>query len=277
MLHIPLCITLFLRHSTNEIQRVLLVGGGPSAADMSQQIGAVCQHPLIVAQIEKSPYHTDQPYTTEHPGLVAVNPHERSARFEDGSVEHNIDAIVLCTGYAYRFPFLKSLAPDIEHEGVRALPLYKYIFHEQHPTLAFLETPEMIVPFPLAECQAAVVARVWSNRLELPPRFKMHEWREGVVRERGAGRGFHALKPPSDLGYMKELYDWSCTATKPLKAKHGANGKTPKRWDEEACWLRMTAPEMKKAFNAQGMHRTNFSTYEELGFHFDDGRSSRKA
>lgn len=265
-----------LRRSTNEVQRVLLVGGGPSAADMSQQIGAVCQHPLVVAQIEKSPYHVDQPYTTEHPGLVAVNPHERSARFEDGSVEYNIDAIVLCTGYAHRFPFLKSITPDIEIEGVQALPLYKHIFHEEHPTLAFIETPEMIVPFPLAECQAAVVARVWSNRLELPPRFKMHEWREGVIHDRGAGRGFHALKPPSDLVYMKELYDWSCNATEPLEVEHGASGKTPKKWDEEACWLRMTAPEMKKAFNAQGTHKTNFTTYEELGFHFDDGGSTSK-
>ena len=244
---------------------------------MSQQIGAVCQHPLIVAQLEKSPYHVDQPYNIEHPGLVAVNPHERSARFEDGSVEHNIDAIVLCTGYAYRFPFLKSIAPGIESEGVRALPLYKHIFHEQHPTLAFIETPELIVPFPLAECQAAVVARVWSNRLELPPRLKMQEWREDVIRDRGAGRGFHALKPPSDLEYMKELYEWCCNASEPPKSEQGASGKTPRKWDEEACWLRMTAAEMKKAFNAQGKHRVNLTTYEELGFHFDGGGSSVKS
>lgn len=255
---------------TDKSQRVLLVGGGPSAADIGQQIGSVCKHPLIVAEIEKSPYHTDQPYTKEHPALVALNPHERAATFKDGSVEHDIDAILLCTGYAYRFPFLKSIAPAVIDEGIRALPLYQHIFHERHPTLAFIETPEMIVPFPLAECQAAVIARVWSNRLALPSLQEMHKWREGILGERGAGRAFHALKSPLDLEYMNEMYAWSNEATELPNSEHGVRGKLPKQWDDEACWLRMTAPKMKKAFNVKGEHRANVPTYEELGFRFGD-------
>ena len=138
-----------------------------------------------------------------------------------------------------------------------------------HPTLAFIETPEKIVPFPLAECQAAVTARVWSGRLALPSLHEMQDWRESVVRERGSGRGFHALTPPLDLEYMKEMYEWSRKAKETASCKDGATGKSPKWWDAKACWERMTAPDMKKAFNAKGEERSNVLNYEELGFRFD--------
>ncbi|KAF6226953.1 hypothetical protein HO133_008394 [Letharia lupina] len=252
-----------------EKKRVLLVGGGPSGADIGRQIARVCEHPFLSAQPKKSPYHTDEPDTRDYSTLVALMPDERAAKFADGSVERNIDAIILCTGYAYSFPFLAPVDPTIKDEGIRALPLYQYIFHIQHPTLAFIETPEMIVPFPLAECQAAVIARVWSSRLTLPNRHKMQDWRESVVRERGAAREFHALKPPLDLEYMKEMYDWSSKATETAACEGGAGGKMPKWWDARACWVRMMAAEMKKAFNARGEARSNVLTYEELGFRFD--------
>lgn len=90
----------------------------------------------------------------------------------------------------------------------------------------------------------------------------MRAWREGVVRERGGGRGFHALEPPRDLDYMKEMYEWCCEAK-------GGRGKMPRRWDERGCWVRMMAAEMKKAFCARGEGRGGVMDYEELGFRFD--------
>ncbi|KAL8848347.1 MAG: hypothetical protein Q9221_006650 [Calogaya cf. arnoldii] len=155
---------------------IIGAGGGPSGADIGNQISAKCKHPLLRSKTVKSPYHTDQPYIRDYPGLVALVPEERAARFADGSIERDIDDIVLCTGYTYRFPFLKAIHPDIEKEGVAALPLYQHIFHMQYPSLAFIEIPGMIVPFPLAECQAVVVAQVWSGRLPLPSRQDMEKW-----------------------------------------------------------------------------------------------------
>lgn len=248
---------------------MLLVGGGPSGVDISRQIASVCEQPLLVAQRKKSAYHTDEPDTRDHPTLVALIPDERAAKFEDGTIERNIDAINLCTGYAYSFPFLAPTNPAIKDEGIRALPLYQYLFHIQYPTLAFIETPEMIVPFPLAECQAAVVARVWSGRLALPSLREMQNWRESVVSERGAGRGFHALKPPLDLEYMKEMFNWSRKAEETTTCENDGRGKIPKWWDARSCWLRMTAPDMKKAYNARREERSKVVNYEELGFRFE--------
>ena len=139
----------------------------------------------------------------------------------------------------------------------------------QHPSLAFIETPEMIVPFPLAECQAAVVARVWSGRLGLPSQLEMQDWQDGIIRKRGSGRRFHALQPPLDLDYMKEMYDWSSKAKEMAMSENTGRGKMPKMWDPRACWLRMMAAEMRKAFNARGEERGKVLNYEELGFQFD--------
>jgi hypothetical protein len=244
------------------------VGGGPSGADIERQIASVCEHPLLVAQIEKSPYKTDEPCVVDYPTLNALMPEERAAKFEDGNIERDIDAIILCTGYAYSFPFLAPIEPTVKDEGIRALPLYQYCFHMQHPTLTIIETPEMAVPLPLAECQAAVIARVWSGRLTLPSLQEMQDWRESLVRERGSGRGIYALAPPLDLEYMKEMYDWSRKAEEIADGEKVESGKMPRRWDARACWERMSAAEMRKAFIAKGEGRLHVTSYEELGFRF---------
>lgn len=202
---------------------------------------------------------------------MALVPSDRSAKFANGSTERDIDEVVRCTGYAYSFPFLSALHPDIQSEGIRPLPLYRNIFHAQFPTLAFIETPKMIVPFPLAESQAAVVARVLAGRLPLPDRQGMEEWCEKTRSERGDdGRGFHALEPPRDLQYMKDLYSWVCEAEREVarEKKSPSRGKMPREWDARACWLRMNAAEMRKAFAGKGDGRCGISSYEELGFGF---------
>ena len=127
----------------------------------------------------------------------------------------------------------------------------------------------MIVPFPLAECQAAIVARVWAGRLALPSQREMQEWRESIVCERGSGRKFHALTPPRDLDYMKEMYDWCSKAEEMAMSGSTGRGKMPKWWDARACWLRMMAAQMRKAFNARGEERGKVLDFEELGFRFD--------
>ena len=139
------------------------------------------------------------------------------------------------------------------------------------------------MPFPLAESQAAVVARVWSGRLPLPSQTEMQKWRKSVISDRGEGRGFHALTPPKDLEYMQRMYKWCCETDEAVRKggddggpngeiRGGEKGKMPKRWDEKACWLRMKAPEMRKAFQARGGAREKVLGYEELNFRFEGER-----
>lgn len=257
--------------TTHRSQRVLLVGGGPSGADIGHQIAQVCKYPMIASRPRASPYHMEEPNEVEVPNLVRLisDNDQRAAIFEDGTVEQDIDIVFLCTGYAYEFPFLQSVYPTVADDGIHAIHPYQYMFDITNPTLAFVEMLEQIVPFGLAESQAAVIARVWSGRLTLPSRDGMNTWVEDIVRQRGKGRSFYAVTPPLDLAYMREMYNWS------QRAERGENdtiGRTARQWDDHFCWLRMAAAAMKKAFVAKGADRANIKRYEELGFEYNGTR-----
>ncbi|KAI9753222.1 MAG: hypothetical protein M1815_006287 [Lichina confinis] len=53
--------------------------------------------------------------------------------------------------------------------------------YARDPTLAFVALPQRIIPFPFAECQAAIIARVWANRLKLPSLAEMNDWEERIA------------------------------------------------------------------------------------------------
>lgn len=88
------------------------------------------------------------------------------------------DAIIFATGYDYRMPFLQGkLQVDQNHllNDRYVYPLYKQLFHADFPDgrLSFLAIPTRIVPFPLAELQTHIIARVLSGKMSLPSRDEM--------------------------------------------------------------------------------------------------------
>lgn len=203
----------------------------------------------------------------------------------------------------YSYPFFPcgSLESDEEApiwtvDGARPHNLYQYIFYNADPTLAFISIPQQIVPFPVCEAQAAVVARVWAGRLNLPAREEMVQWEEDTVRERGDGKKWLWLKPPADGVYLNMLADWAAEAT-PGEAVDGAltvmrgsdthgngdlqkftnghsacmvSGKQPARWGEKDIWIRERIAGIKKAFADLGEGRHKVRTLEELGFDFEE-------
>lgn len=88
------------------------------------------------------------------------------------------DMILFATGYEYRMSFLTGkLQLDQERLFNKhyAYPLYKQLFHAHFPegTLSFLTIPYRVVPFPLAEVQAHLIARVLCGDISLPSREEM--------------------------------------------------------------------------------------------------------
>ena len=149
-------------------------------------------------------------------------------------------------------------------DAIQAIHPFQYIFDVEHPTLTFIETLEGIVPFPMAEAQASVIARVWAGRLPLPSTQDMQSWVQSIIDKRGPGRAFHHVSPPLDLAYMREMYHWSQQAENESKI-----GQKPRDWTDYYCWLRMEAAEIKKAFVKRGEGRHQVLTYDELGFEYD--------
>ncbi|KAI2784599.1 FAD/NAD(P)-binding domain-containing protein [Daldinia loculata] len=255
-------------------KKVVVVGTGASGLDIAAQIQRVCKTPLIISAQTAAP-----PETLEHIGNpVQVGQikrfliEERGVEFfpldedEDDSaekkekgetkIETDIDAILFCTGYLYTFPFL----PDVPlvTNGRQVHGLAKHLLHITHPTLAFPGLPIKVIPFPLTESQGAVLARLWSNTLPLPPTPILEQW----AREDGEGTSegkYHVFPKGGDGRYINGLYEWL------EKESLGEKGKEPPHWDAEMLWQRGIYAEAKMQFEKTGKKA---KTLEELGFRY---------
>jgi thioredoxin reductase len=88
------------------------------------------------------------------------------------------DLIIFATGYEYRMPFLQGKLQVDQNRLFNnryMYPLYKQLFHADFPdgTLSFVAVPYRIVPFPLAEVQAHLIARILCGKISLPSREEM--------------------------------------------------------------------------------------------------------
>lgn len=245
-------------------QKVIIVGNSASGIDIGSQIATVCALPLLQSQKSESYLKVGEssPSIVEKPEIVEYILSDRSVRFADGSVESRVDAIVYCTGYFYSFPFLDELDPPVITTGERVENTYQHIFYRPNPSLAFLALNQKVIPFPWAEAQSAVIARVFSGRLALPDEEEMKSWEDDLVAETGTGTAFHVLKFPKDAASINMMHDWAMSAA-------GEGGKKPVLWGGEQWWVRERFPNIKKAFAELGEGRHQARTLEDVGFKFE--------
>ncbi|KAL8697709.1 MAG: hypothetical protein Q9224_002178 [Gallowayella concinna] len=251
-------------------KKTLVVGNSASGLDIATQISTVSKHPLLNSRRSETPeFQRTASWKKELPEMAEFilpshsHPHHHQAiRFADGHIESDIEAVVFCTGYYYSFPFLSSLQPSLIVTGERVQNTYQHLFHIKYPSLAFVGLPIKILPFRTFEGQAAIISRIWSGRLELPPESKMKVWECSRIADRGGGKKFHELGNLEDLRYHNELIDWA------LQARSEDGGNMPPKWNERDHWVRKNIPAIKKAFADQGEARHSVRSVEELGFMF---------
>ena len=108
----------------------------------------------------------------------------------------DVDAILFCTGYHYRFPFLPPALAMVRDNSVWGL--YRQLVSIEHPTLAFVGLPFRIVPFPFFQRQARWFARLLAGDFPLPDRAarrRDHAAEIRALRRAGvAGRHFHRME-----------------------------------------------------------------------------------
>ncbi|KAF2095835.1 FAD/NAD(P)-binding domain-containing protein [Rhizodiscina lignyota] len=254
-------------------KRVLVVGNFASGTDIASQIIPYCKNPVLISA--KSTNELPAPPSSskrELPTIASFNVAGGSVTFANGHTEHNIDSIIFCTGYLYTFPFLKSLRPPLITSGYYVENSYLHLFYAPHPTLSFLAIPQKIIPFPLAEAQAAAVARIYSGRLSLPSYAEMKQWEQDLLSslpEGGSKSAFHKLPFPKDANYINMMYDWAAGALQKAGLENDGLGKMPRRWGEWEFWCRGRFPAIKKAFSEKGEKRRDVTRLEELGFDFE--------
>ncbi|KXJ87001.1 hypothetical protein Micbo1qcDRAFT_218203 [Microdochium bolleyi] len=97
-------------------KKVIIVGNSASGIDLSAQIGAVCQLPIIVSEkikpVASAVAHPggeegDVPRVKIVPEIREFLPATRGVVYADGTTDAEVDAVIFCTGYFYSFPFLE--------------------------------------------------------------------------------------------------------------------------------------------------------------------------
>ncbi|XP_072231357.1 uncharacterized protein [Leuresthes tenuis] len=130
--------------------------------------------------------------------LVAVED-DGSVRFQDGSVGR-ADALMFCTGYNFRFPFLSAAELGLEIQDHVVSPLYRFLCPPAFPSLFFIGICKIICPFPNFDCQVQFALAVLDGSVTLPTRAQMEDEVRRQLQEkldRGVERR-HLLKMDQD-------------------------------------------------------------------------------
>jgi len=150
---------------------VVVMGYGPSAMDIVCELGNVCCKVYFCKRETTSPFFTD---ATNYPANVvhSTNVKEITAngdiKFECGT-QISADVLLLCTGYAYDYPYLTSDCQIILKEDCHVVtPLYKHIFNIKFPSLSFVGLTYHVTPAPTFHQQCAYIASILSGQQTLP-------------------------------------------------------------------------------------------------------------
>ncbi len=148
-------------------KRVAVLGASASAVDLSAEIGRIAAAlywcaPAFATLPDAARSNTLFQRRTDIETLRA----DGAIVLQDGAVLDEVDVLVFCTGYHYRFPFLDPGLVHVDDNWVS--PLYQDLLHADHPTLAFIGLPFKVVPFPLFEVQARWFARLLAGDFQLP-------------------------------------------------------------------------------------------------------------
>lgn len=177
-------------------RNVLVIGAGPSGSDIALELSRSCVSVWVA--------HSQWQNLVFNGSLREVAPVKHltangEAVLEDGTVIPGLDDVVLCTGYSYRYSFLKPGVAGVtvakDRRSVRGLTAHLYA--KEDSTLALMGLLWKVIPFPLLEDQAAFLSSMWGCRIP-PHRLAALEHAENEDWEaalEGEHRFLHRLGP----------------------------------------------------------------------------------
>lgn len=148
--------------------KVVVLGAGASGIDISIELTSSAKE--VVMSHNLPPYSSALPSNLiQEPGIELFE--ETSVTFTNGK-SYACDAVVICTGYLYTYPFLH---PDchITIGDQHVMPLYKHLIHTEFPTLAIWAIPKQILPFPIYDQQVILYLKYLKGAITLPSRDDM--------------------------------------------------------------------------------------------------------
>ncbi|KAJ6256639.1 hypothetical protein Dda_8504 [Drechslerella dactyloides] len=250
-----------------ENKTVIVVGNSASGVDIAGQLSQVVKTPLYHSCKSADGFKSFPPLAGDHtiamPTIDEFVPENRTVVFSDGTRVSEVDVIIFCTGYLHALPFFAEPEDPSDRmvtDGFYVHRLYQHMFYIPSPTFAIVGLPTKIIPFPMFECQAAVVAGVFSGRLALPPTDDMDSWEKDLQARKGGDRHFHFLSFPEDADFMDMLNEWNKGDGGPRTGLH-----EPAQWGPREREIRKNMPKIKLAFMQAKTAGRIVKTMEELG------------
>jgi cation diffusion facilitator CzcD-associated flavoprotein CzcO len=193
----------FVIHSNQFIEsgdycglNVLVVGNSSSGIDIAVQVSTTANKVYVSAR----EHAIADPLFTN---IGIINKYDfptRSVTTDDGTY-NNIDKIIFCTGYEYDVPFLQTYSHIVTPFQIK--DLYKQVFYIYDTSLSFVCINKNIVPMPVSESQASVIARVYSGRIALPETVEMEQDYHQELLEKG--EKIHIFEFPKDVEYYNQF------------------------------------------------------------------------
>lgn len=211
-------------------KRVVVLGSSVSGGDLSRELADVAEVFFSGRLFEKRPPLPQQAGPIKRCPPIA-NFDDADIVLTNGERIRDVDTMLFCTGYWYRFPFLASDVVAVGDSWVKGL--YRQIVAVEDPSLAFIGLPFRIVPFPVFQRQARWLARSLAGRFPLPSLAERHRTHcDEIARLRDAGvaeRHFHRLED-EQMDYMNRLAEQCGDRSVPdwfveLWREHNANAR----------------------------------------------------
>ncbi|NLY65122.1 MAG: NAD(P)/FAD-dependent oxidoreductase [Alcaligenaceae bacterium] len=146
-------------------QDVLLVGGSYSAEDIGSQCYKYGAKSVTISHRSGSFGYTWPENVNEKPGFDHID--GNVVHFTDGSTQA-FDAIIMCTGYQFHFPFLPDELRLDTHNCLYPDNLYKGVFFQSNPKLIYLGMQDQWFTFNMFDAQAWYARDVIMGKIQLP-------------------------------------------------------------------------------------------------------------
>ena len=161
-------------------KRVVILGASYSGQDICLEV-AKCAD--VVYLSHKNILSSELPLNVEQHRSISSVSGDGTVQFDDGQ-QRKADAILLCTGYRFSFPFLDHEC-GIQVTNNRVTHLYKHIFDIKYPTLSFIGIPLRVCGiFTMINLQAQFITAVLSKQRHLPSEDEMRADEENEFQER---------------------------------------------------------------------------------------------
>lgn len=144
---------------------VLVIGSSYSAEDIGSQAFKMGAR-SVTASYRSNPMGYDWPDGFEERPTIERFDGDM-VHFVDGSSKR-IDAVILCTGYLHKYPFLPEELALSGANTVYPDGLYRGVVWQQNPRLAYLGAQDQWFTFNMFDVQAWYVRDLILGRIELP-------------------------------------------------------------------------------------------------------------